>query len=58
VTDEEKAANTAARAKFAEETGRTVEEWLELVRTGAIDKDAHAERYQVAVALEAQGWTK
>jgi hypothetical protein len=55
VTDEEKAANTAARAKFAEETGRTVEEWLALVRDGDV-VDVDPDRLALALNLEAQGW--
>lgn len=56
MTDEEAQINRAARAKFASETGRTVEEWLALWRDGTIDKIAHAERYDAALVLEAQGW--
>lgn len=40
-------------AAFAQETGRTTSEWLELWREGRIAKtDAAQERYRLAVSLD------
>lgn len=40
-------------AAFAQETGRTASEWLELWRDGRIAKtDAAQERYRLAVSLD------